>query len=155
MKPSDRTRRDVPAKLSTLWIFLLINMIYADIFGFMHPGTLTDIMNGGPAGGPKITPMFLLLAAAITEIPIAMVFLSRFLRQGVNRWVNIAGALITIAWVTGMGSAVPSYYFLASIEVLTSLFIIGMAWKWRAPAAERVSVSDGRLVVQTEAGADV
>jgi hypothetical protein len=154
MKANDRTSRDLPARLSTLWIFLLINMIYADIFGFMHPGTLTDIMNGGPAGGPKITPMFMLLAAAITEIPIAMVFLSRFLRQGVNRWVNIAGAVITIAWVVGMRSDIPSYYLLASIEVLTSLVIIAMAWKWRAPAAERVSRSDGQLVPQMEGGAE-
>ncbi len=154
MRPSDRTRRDVPARLSTLWVFLLINMIYADIFGFMHPGVLADVMNGGPAGGPKITPMFLLLAAVITEIPIAMVFLSRFLRRGANRWVNIAGAVITIAWVVGLGSDIPSYYFFASIEVLTSLVIIGMAWKWRAPATERASGSDGQLVAQMDGGVE-
>ena len=31
---------DMKAKLSTLWIFVMFNMIYADILSFMYPGFL-------------------------------------------------------------------------------------------------------------------
>jgi hypothetical protein len=122
---------DMKAKLSTLWIFLMFNMVFADIFSFMYPGFLQQIMTGN-ADGAQVTPGFLLIAAMVTEISIAMVFLSRLLKYGVNRWVNIIGGVITILWVIGGGPLTFLHYiFFASIEVLTSLVIIGMAWKWR------------------------
>jgi hypothetical protein len=126
---------EMPAKLSTLWIFLLFNMAFADIFSFMYPGSLQQIMTGS-VDGTQITPGFLLIAAVVTEISIAMVFLSRLLKPGANRWVNIAGGGITILWVIGGGSLnqLP-YIFFALLEVLTSLVIIGMAWKWRTVTA--------------------
>ncbi len=120
---------DMQAKLSTLWIFVMFNMVFADIFSFMYPGTLQQIMTGNADGTP-ITPGFLLIAAMVTEIPIAMVFLSRLLKHRVNRWVNLIGGVITILWVIGGGSATLHYIFFASIEVVSSLAIIGLAWQW-------------------------
>ena len=70
------------ARLSTLWTFLLFNMVFADIFSFMHPGALKQIMAGN-VEGTTITPEFLLIAAVVTEIPMAMVLLSRLLKYGV------------------------------------------------------------------------
>src|SRR5512135_2042588 len=93
---------EMKAKLSTLWIFVMFNMVFADIFSFMYPGTLQQIMTGNADGTP-ITPGFLLIAAMVTEIPIAMVFLSRLLKHRVNRWVNLIGGVITILWVIGGG----------------------------------------------------
>jgi hypothetical protein len=117
------------AKLSTLWVFLLFNMVFADIFTFMYPGTLQQIMAGNADGTP-ITPGFLLGAAVLTEISIAMVIVSRLLKHRANRWFNIAAAVFTIAFVIGGGSATPHYIFFASIELVTGLVIIVMAWKW-------------------------
>ena len=122
------------AKLSTLWIFLMFNMVFADIFGFMYPGSLQQIMTG-IVDGTQITPGFLLIAAVVTEIPIAMVFLSRLLKYSVNRWVNIIGGVITILFVIGMGSSNLTYIFLTTIEVVCALVIIWMAWTWK-PAIE-------------------
>jgi hypothetical protein len=130
MNAYNKSISEMPARLSTLWIFLMFNMVFADIFSFMYPGTLQQIMAGNAEGVP-ITPVFLLIAAVVTEIPIAMVFLSRLLKYGVNRWVNIIAGVITILYVIGGGSNTLHYIFIASIEVLTSLVIIGMAWKWR------------------------
>ena len=129
------TSETMQARLSTLWIFLLINMIFADIFSFMNPGFMAQIVAGTPIDGTVITPVFLLIAAIVTEISIAMVFLSRFLKPGINRWVNIIGGVITILWVIGGGSLILTYIFFASIEVLTSLVILGMAWNWRTTEA--------------------
>ena len=125
---------EMKARLSTLWTFLMFNMVFADILSFMYPGFMAQILAGHAEGTP-ITPMFLLIAGVVTEISIAMVFLSRFLKHGVNRWANIIGGIVTILWVIGGGSLAPHYIFFASIEVLCSLVIIGMAWNWRNPAA--------------------
>ena len=126
---------DMKAKLSTLWIFLMFNMVFADIFTFMYPGSLQQIMTGN-AEGVQLTPGFLLIAAMVTEISIVMFFLSRLLKHGVNRWVNIIGGVITILWVIGGGSTTLHYLFFASIEVVCSLVIIWLAWKWHSPEVQ-------------------
>jgi hypothetical protein len=126
---------EMKAKLSTLWIFILFNMAFADIFSFMYPGALQQIMTGN-AEGTQVTPAFLLIAAMVTEIPIAMVFLSRLLKQGVNRWVNVIAAGITILWVIAGGSSTLHYIFFASIEIAFSLVIIQLAWKWAHPEGQ-------------------
>jgi hypothetical protein len=137
MNTNDKnTQVEMRAKLSTLWIFLMFNMVFADIFSFMYPGFLKQIVAGTVVDGTQITPEFLLIAAIVTEISIAMVLLSRLLKYGLNRWVNIIGAIITILWVIGGGSATLHYIFFASIEVVCALVIIWLAWKWRSPEGQ-------------------
>jgi hypothetical protein len=63
------------------------------------------------------------------EIPIAMVFLSRVLKSGSNRWANIIAGAITIVFVIGGGDTYPSYIFFASVEVVCILLIVWYAWK--------------------------
>ena len=123
-------RVDMRAKLSTLWIFVLINMIFADIFGFMLADTLRNIMASN-ADGITITPEFLLLAAVMTEISMVMVIASRLLPYRLNRWANILGGIFTIVYVVGLGSLTPHYIFIASIEVICSAWIVWLAWQWR------------------------
>lgn len=132
MLKNNQNSQVMAARLSTLWTFLIFNMVFADIFSFIYPGYMKQIVNGNVVDGTQITPVFLLVAAIVTEISIAMVFLSRFLRPDINRWVNIAGAVVTILWVVAGGSLTLHYIFFASVEVLTSLAIIGMAWNWRS-----------------------
>jgi len=123
-------RVDMRAKLSTLWIFVLINMIFADIFGFMLADTLRNIMASN-ADGITITPEFLLIAAVMTEVSMVMVIASRLLPHRLNRWANILGGIFTIVYVVGLGSLTPHYIFIASIEVICSAWIVWLAWQWR------------------------
>jgi general stress protein CsbA len=58
-----------------------------------------------------------------------MIFLSRVLKYRANRWVNIIASVITIAFVTGMGTTDLHYIFFATIEVVSMLLIIWYAWK--------------------------
>jgi len=37
---------DIKARLSTFWIVVMINIAFADIFGFMLPGALEKMMAG-------------------------------------------------------------------------------------------------------------
>lgn len=127
----------MPVRLSTLWIFIMFNMVFADILSFMYPGGLKEVLTGY-AGGVHITPGFLLVAAVLAEIPIAMIVLSRVLRHRANRRANIAAAVVTIAFVVGGGALnQPHYIFFAAMEVACALLIIRSAWQW-SDASERV-----------------
>lgn len=114
-------------RLSNLWIFIMFNMVFADILTFMYPGFLAEVM-AGHAGGAQITPGFLLVAAVLTEIPIAMIVLSRVLKRRANRWVNIVAAVITIAYVAGGSTTFPHALFFTAVQVACALLIIRYAW---------------------------
>ena len=124
---------DMKVRLSTLWIVVLINMLFADIVGYMNPGALEDIIAGDV--GITITQELLLVFSILLEIPIAMVFLSRVLKYSANRWANIIASVITIVFVIGGGDTYLSYIFFATIEVLCMLVIIWYAWTWPQPEA--------------------
>ncbi len=135
MNTNERTAGmpSMPARLSLLWVFIMFNMVFADILSFMYPGALKEVLTGY-AGGVHVTPGFLLGAAVVTEIPIAMIVLSRVLKHGANRWANIVAGVITIAYVIGGGSLNQIHYiFFAAMEVACALLIVWYAWKWRNP----------------------
>jgi Sec-independent protein secretion pathway component TatC len=123
---------DMQFKLSTLWIVVMFNMVFADILTFITPGVLKKIMTGY-ADGLQITQGVLLLFAVLIEIPIAMIFLSRVLKFKANRLANIIAAVITILFVVGGGSADLHYLFFATVEVVCMLLIIRYAWQWPNP----------------------
>ncbi len=128
----------MPVRLSLLWVFIMFNMVFADILSFMYPGFLSEVM-ASRAGGVVITPGFLLMAAVLTEIPIAMIVLSRFLKPRANRWANIIAGVITIAYVAGGSSTYPHGIFFSALEVGCALVIIGYAWRWREAAESKVA----------------
>jgi len=119
--------------LSAFWIFIMINMAFADIIGFTYPGFMAKLVAGGPIDGIVVTPTLLLVGALLLEIPTAMIILSRLLKHGVNRWFNIIAAVITIIYVAGMSSPTVVYWFFCSLEIVTSLVILVLAWKWCNP----------------------
>jgi hypothetical protein len=127
----------MPARLSLLWIFIMFNMVFADILSFMYPGFLKEVLTGY-AGGVHITPGFLMAAAVLTEIPIAMIVLSRVLRLRANRWANIVAGVITIAYVIGGSAHSPHGIFFSAVQVACALLIVWSAWKWRSPASSTV-----------------
>jgi TRAP-type C4-dicarboxylate transport system permease small subunit len=117
----------------------MFNMAFADIVGFLNPGTLQGMMEMKPAQG-------LLLAFSIMlEIPIAMIVLSRLLKHRANRWANIIAGAITILYVIGGATISVSYIFFATIEVACMLLIIWYAWNWREPAV-RVELDEPELL---------
>ena len=126
--------KDMKVRLSTLWVVVMFNMVFADILSFMSPGFLEGLATGS-AGEIQITQGMLLVFAILLEIPILMILLSRVLKYRANRWANIVAAVITIVFVIGGGSTALHYLFFATIEVLLMLLIIWYAWKWPNPEA--------------------
>lgn len=120
-------------KLSFLWIFVMFNYVYADIFTLMDSSVLVDILSG-TVGGIELTQGFLLGAAVMMEIPIAMIILSLVLKYKVNRWANIlAGGFKTIVVFLTMFVGVPTLYyvFFGTIEIFFTSLIVWYAWNWR------------------------
>lgn len=130
------------AVLSTLWIFAVLNYIYADVYSLFFNPVLqpeaTRRLAEGYAGDIQITQGFVLVTAILMETSIAMVLLSRLLPYRANRWANILlGAFNTlfVAWSL-LGETPNSFYVMfAAIEVACTLFIVWYAWRWRLPAA--------------------
>ena len=133
--------------LSILWIFVLFNMLYADIVGFMNPGALEEIITG--AVGFEITQEILLVFSVLLEIPIAMIFLSRVLKYRINHLANIVASVITILFVIGAGSMYLSYLFFATVEVACMLFMIWYAWTWRSPDIRSAAALDGGVIKES------
>jgi hypothetical protein len=129
--------KDMKVRLSTLWLFAMLNYLYADVMTLMDPKVLPEIMSG-MAGSMQITEGFLLGAAVLMETAIAMVLLSRVLPYGVNRWANIVvGILHTLSVFASMfvgGPPALYYLFFGTIEIVCTLLIVWFAWRWAEPA---------------------
>lgn len=132
IKPNQRV--GIRAKISTLWIVVLFNMIYADILHFITPGEMKQIVDGTTE--IELSQGLILLFGVLIEIPIIMIILSRVLSRNINRILNIIAAVISIVFIIGLGYPLLHYYFYASIETICMLFIIWYAWKWKSDEDE-------------------
>ena len=128
---------DIRQHLSTLWIFILFNMAFADIVGLAYPGTLAALIAADSEGvtfgnveGIAVTPALLLLAAVFIETAIVMVVAARLLPRVPNRIANATAAIATGAFVIGGGSATAPYLFFAACEIAALSFILILAWRW-------------------------
>lgn len=136
--------KDTRARLSTLWIFAMLNYLYCDIVGLMDSGQLRQFL-AGRVGGMDITQEFLLGASVLMELPIAMVVLSRLLKHSANRLANIvAGSVMTVVQTATLFTGPPAayYVFFSVIEIACTVLIVRCAWTWRAetqaPAARSI-----------------
>src|ERR1700744_358502 len=125
---------DPKERLSVLWIFALLNYLYADVVA------LFDIVGTGHHFQPL--PAWALMGSAVLmEIPIAMILACRLLAFRTNRLANIlAGGFLTLVngFVTfvpplagwGKPPAFAEYLFFATIETACTLVIVWQAWTW-------------------------
>ncbi|MFC1481729.1 DUF6326 family protein [Candidatus Neomarinimicrobiota bacterium] len=123
----------VQSKLSTLWTYVTLNMILADVLSLYIPEAVdeyTEFADGNESD--------LMLGGAIMyQIPISMVLLSKVLPYKANRMANIIAAGLMTAAVVGGGSTDPHYLVCASAEVVGLALIARKAWKWQNPENEK------------------
>jgi hypothetical protein len=117
------------ALLSNLWIVVAMNIILADVLSLYIPGASDAV---AATAGETPIPQLMLAGAIGVEVSVAMVILSRVLKQAVNRWVNIVAGVFTIMFVWGAAAPYPHYTFLAAVETVCLLLVIWNAWKWTA-----------------------
>jgi len=117
--------------LSTLWIFALLNYLYADVFSVFFDAEALEITQAFGAGA-------VLAFSVLMETAIVMVLLSRVLPYRANRLANILAGVVhtlAVAFSTFVGTPAPYYAFFAVIEIACTVFIIWYAWTWRQQKA--------------------
>ena len=118
---------DTRVKLSTLWIVVMVYMIFADIFSILLELDQKDTLGEMPTEAK----MMMAIAAFLTSFPILMIYFARVLPYKSNRLLNIIAGIFTILYIVGGGLLLPHYIIVASIEVVILLIIIVKAWKWK------------------------
>lgn len=129
--PLEDTKIDVKLKLAALWASLMFLYIYVDYFALYKSGFIESVIRGR-VWQFQITGAFLLIALVSVTIPALMIFLSLVLPAKVNRWVNMAIAMIYIPY-TLFNLAGEELGFItlgAVLEVTLLLLMILYAWKW-------------------------
>jgi hypothetical protein len=120
--------------LSTLWVFVVLNYLYGDLaMMIFHPAAYGRI-------AARMTEGVVLGAAALMELSIAMVLLSRVLKYAVNRWANIIVGVVFSAFavMTLLSGKAPAFYvFLSAVEIASTLFIVWYAWTWPNPVDKK------------------
>jgi hypothetical protein len=137
---------DTKERLSLLWIFALLNYLYADVIALFA-------IAGSRHSFEPLPPWALMASAVLMEIPIAMIVACRFLPFRANRLTNIiAGLVLTIvsAFLTfvppligwGRPPAFAEYLFFATIETVCTSAIIWQAWAWSEGETRTVTLKD-------------
>jgi hypothetical protein len=134
---------DTKERLSLLWLFALLNYLYADVIALFA-------IAGSRNSFEPLPPWALMASAVLMEIPIVMILASRLLPFRANRLANIlAGGILTLVngfltfvpplagW--GRPPAFPEYLFFAAIETLATSVIIWQAWNWSEVEASSLS----------------
>jgi len=123
--------------VSALWIFALLNYLYADVIALF-----AIVGSPNPAEeAPQLPQWALMGSAVLMEISIAMILASRLLPFRANRLANIiAGGFMTLVngylcfvaplTILGRPPAYPEYLFFATIETVCTSVIVWQAWTW-------------------------
>ena len=120
----------VRLKLSALWTALMFCYVYGDYFGLYRPGQLKGMLEGDGPIGPT-SQGTLVAVSVLLIVPGVMTFLPVVLPPMLNRWLNIALALIYTAVVAvTMPGSWAFYLLFSSVEILLSLLIAWYAWRW-------------------------
>lgn len=134
IKNKRNTKLDTKILLSTMWIFAVLNYLYCDLLSLYEPGIIEQLFSGS-IEGIVFSKGLLLVAAILMETAIVMVLLSRLLSHKWNRITNIiAGAIHTLSVFGSMfvgSTPAPHYLFFGIIEMITTIAIIRIAWKWK------------------------
>jgi Na+/proline symporter len=144
---------DTKERLSLLWMFALLNYLYADVIALFA-------IAGSRNPFEPLSQWALMGSAVLMEIPIAMILASRLLSFRANRLANIiAGGIVTlvngfltfvpplVGW--GRPPAFPEYLFFATIETVCTLVIIRQAWSW---SGDEAAASSKRVARPPEVG---
>ena len=133
--------------ISALWIVVMVNMVFADILSFITPGVMPEILSGAP-DGMQLNQSLILVFAVLTEIPVAMIFVSRILGWRAGRIANTVAAVVTTVWIVGGGSALPHYIFMTGMEIVCMAGICLLVW--RKPADEGSSTMTAAAVEEIQ-----
>jgi len=124
-KTSMKDKKVTPQTLiSSLWIFILFNMLLRDMHQFLNPRFLDELMT------KNVAEEFVLVIGIILEIPILMVPLSLILKDRHNKWMNIFASCVAIIGILySLSTADLDDFFFAFIELAALVIILRKAFR--------------------------
>lgn len=124
--------RDTRIKLSALWLFFLMNIIFRDIHQFLSPGYM-DWVIAGEMFGQKITNELMLFGGIAVEVMLLMVLLPQFLPRRALRIVNTIAAIFTCALILFTPPIDPDDVFFLVICLGTLAALTWFGWTGLSP----------------------
>jgi hypothetical protein len=131
-------RLDRRVLFSIVWIFVVLNYLYADVL-ILLSGHTASTPEEAELVSSLSTPEFFLISAIYLEIAMVMAVLSRVLKYGINRWLNILFAgLQAVGAFASLFVVTNTYFYILFViaEIVGLLFIVWYAWTWGDPQME-------------------
>ncbi|MEO0506842.1 MAG: DUF6326 family protein [Bacteroidota bacterium] len=120
----EKQKIDPRSLLSTLWIFILFNMIFRDLHQFANKQFVEDLLV------QDINEKLVLVFGIILEIPILMVVLPKILGETANRWANsIAAITLVLGMLSTVSQADMDDYFFMGVQSLALVVILYITFK--------------------------
>jgi len=120
---------DTNTKLSALWLFILLNIIFRDLHQFANKPFLEMLLTG-TYNGIEVTEELLLLGGFLAEVPIAMVLFSLLLTRRICRPVTFVAVVITAATLLSSAPTDMDDVFFLVVELAPMVAILWTAWTW-------------------------
>jgi len=120
--------------ISSLWVFVLLNIVFRDLHEFVMPEFLAEVATG-EVNGVKITENLMIFGYIVVEIPLAMIIASKFLNFRLVKWLNIPVSVITIAVIASALPGDPDDMLFAATEIAALIGVAVIAWQ--LPTNER------------------
>lgn len=127
-------------KLSLLWLFAILNIIFRDIHELTMSNTLEEILSGR-LNGVEMSEELLVFGAFIVQLPLLGFLLSNLMQAVAVRRLNLILAPIAIIATILANPSDPDDYIFASIEMITFGIIFFKAWRWPLTSTNEVPSS--------------
>lgn len=120
-----------PQLLSTIWISVLLSMLFRDVHEYLRDGFIAELASAGTVNGSEVTGTTLLVSAIVLQLPLAMVVLARVLPRQINRVANIIVAAVMAlgiagTWPKDADDIVFGIFQLASLALIA---VISLRWQ--------------------------
>ena len=120
---------DTKTKLSALWLFILLNIIFRDFHQFALKSQLEMLLTGYYKG-VEVTDTLMLFGGFLAEVPIAMVLFSLLLTSRICRPVTFVAVVITAATLLSSAPTDMDDVFFLDVELAAMVAILWTAWTW-------------------------
>jgi uncharacterized membrane protein YhaH (DUF805 family) len=130
--------------LPLLWVFMMVNYIFCDVFSLFHSETLNQLLSG-TVDGIELDEKFLFIFSIIMEIPMLMILVSRLAKHRINRILNVVFPIVLIVIQVGSltaGSNTMHYIFFSCVEIATLLVIMRVACSWTSEELKLKSIEN-------------
>lgn len=137
----------VKVKLAALWTVVMFCYVYGDYFELYVPKKVQGLVTGD---NMLDSPMKLFVASIVAVTPALMICCSVFLPAKPNRVLNLVlgtayTALMLLVGAMSLSVWRTFYVFLALLESVLTVLIVGQAWNWAkteaAPVQEQATAA--------------